>query len=369
MKLLIKDCFFKGLQSLSQYGLVFFLCCAASLYFATAYADDSQPFYVEINEKSNDVSGEVRSEVSSRAASLYHVKWRIPLQAKNNNLPTVILPSHCIDIAKRNNRSSVLRGRPGGLQQRLYRCETELTGQLVRVDYPRFNPSTSTLIKYRAVSGEQHTRLLSPSENQWYIPLAETKAGIAKDYTILGMQHIWAGTDHLLFLLCLLWIAGDFRRVLITITGFTIAHSFTLVLSALQLVRIAVPPVEAVIALSIVFLATEIVKDNKQTLTWRHPIAVSSSFGLLHGFGFAAALADIGLPQTELVTGLLFFNVGVEIGQVVFASVMICLIYLLKRYLAPLILRFQLQTVSRYGLSYAIGGLASFWLVERCMGF
>lgn len=340
-----------------RFGLTLLFACVAGVYGSLAIADDSQPFYVEINER------------EKANGFLYHVKWRIPAQAKVNNLPDVLLPLHCINVAKQNNPSQLARGRPGGLQQRLYRCKSQLAGALIVIDYPHYNPSTSTLIKYKGMTGEQHTRLLSPSESEWLIPLAETKSAIAKDYTLLGMQHIWAGTDHLLFLLCLLWIAGDFRRVLITITGFTVAHSITLVLSALQLVRIPVPPVEAVIALSIVFLATEIVKNNKQTLTWRHPIAVSSSFGLLHGFGFAAALADIGLPQTELVTGLLFFNVGVEIGQVVFASVMICLIYLLKRYLAPWILRFQLQVVSRYGLSYAIGGLASFWLVERCMGF
>ena len=157
--------------------------------------------------------------------------------------------------------------------------------------------------------------------------------------------------------------------MLVTITGFTIAHSITLALSALQWVRLPVPPVEAVIALSIVFLATEIVKENKYTLTWRHPIAVSSSFGLLHGFGFAAALAEIGLPQTELLTGLVFFNVGVEVGQVAFACVALLVIALLKYCMALWLVRNRWEKRFGHVPAYAIGTVASYWLVERCVGF
>ena len=161
--------------------------------------------------------------------------------------------------------------------------------------------------------------------------MREEVTTVAVQYTWLGMEHIWIGFDHLLFVLCLIWIAGSLRRILITITGFTLAHSVTLALSALQIVVLPVPPIEAVIALSVLFLATEIARGEggfngakgangaSGALTWRYPIAVSSTFGLLHGLGFAAVLNEIGLPQTELVTGLVFFNVGVEIGQVVFA--------------------------------------------------
>jgi len=113
-------------------------------------------------------------------------------------------------------------------------------------------------------------------------------------------------------------VAGVGKKLLVTITGFTIAHSITLALSALNLVRLPIPPVEAVIALSVVYLAMEIALQKKDSLTYRYPIAVSSSFGLLHGFGFAAVLADIGLPQVEIVTSLLFFNIGVELGQIIF---------------------------------------------------
>ncbi len=167
-------------------------------------------------------------------------------------------------------------------------------------------------------------------------------------------------------MVCLLWIAGTTRRVLVTITGFTLSHSVTLILSALQVVTVPVKPVEAVIALSIVFLATEIARGKRDSLTWRYPIAVSSSFGLLHGFGFAAALSEIGLPQKELITGLLFFNVGVEIGQTLFAVGIVLLIHLLKRMAS----RWQgqgggLNERLRLLISYGVGGLASFWMIER----
>lgn len=327
-----------------------------------AYADDSQPLFVEI----------VELKAQPSTANTYAIKWRLPATLKANNLPSMTLPQAC-GLASQTGQGKTARvadpGRFGLNQQHRVHCKKPIAGRALSIQYARFNPSTSSLIKYRAISGETHTRLLAPNETSWAIPSAETPSRIAYDYTVLGMQHIWAGTDHLLFLLCLLWIAGGWRRVLITITGFTVAHSITLVLSALQWVQLPVPPVEAVIALSIVFLASEIAKDNRQTLTWRYPISVSSSFGLLHGFGFAAALADIGLPQTELMTGLLFFNLGVEIGQVIFAAAALCgiagLRYLLKTVLSHSENSRAMQQVS----AYTIGGLASFWLIERCASF
>ena len=313
-----------------------------------AWGDDSQPFYIEITEQ---------------APARYQLLWRLPATFKPDNIPRIAMPDVCEAI------TNVGSAYPGAkLQQRLH-CSEPLAGQTIDIHFPLYPPATSTLIKYAALNGEQHTRLLSPGEGQWQIPEAETPSRIAQDYTLLGMQHIWAGTDHLLFLLCLLWIAGSWRRVLITITGFTLAHSLTLALSALEWVWLPMPPVEAVIALSIVFLAIEIVKDNKQTLTWRYPIAVSSSFGLLHGFGFAAALDEIGLPQTELVTGLLFFNVGVEIGQVIFAAGVLMMIGLCTHYLPAYINQTVWQNRARYSVAYLIGGLASFWLIERSTVF
>ena len=345
----------KQLASVCVYG-VFFLMWAIN-----TQADDVRPLYVDINERpaSHSSQGDVYN---------YTLRWRIPPLVKANNFPQITLPDFCQPLGNAANQRK--RGASQRLGQSLYRCEQTLPGAVVTITYPLMIPALSTVAKFAAQNGERHTQLLRPAQSQWQIPHAESKSSVARDYTRLGMLHIWAGLDHLLFVVCLLWIAGTGRRIFITITGFTLAHSITLALSALNLVRVPVPPVEASIALSIVFLAVEIVRDQRQSLTWRYPIAVSSSFGLLHGFGFAAALSEIGLPQTELVTGLLFFNVGVEIGQLIFALAAIGLMRLLsvgvQRYWQSI---GSLQNQGRLLSSYAVGSLASFWLVERCMAF
>ena len=153
-------------------------------------------------------------------------------------------------------------------------------------------------------------------------------------------------------------------RILKTITAFTLAHSITLSLVALGIVNFPGPPVEVVIALSIVFLASEFMKniEGKQTMTSKKPWIVAFTFGLLHGFGFAGALADIGLPQTEIPLALAFFNIGVELGQIIFVIFMLGVIYLinLKKDWPPVLEKIP---------AYAIGSLAGFWMVERIAGF
>ena len=197
------------------------------------------------------------------------------------------------------------------------------------------------------------------------------KLQVAATYTRLGIEHILLGIDHLLFVACLLLVAGGGRRLLLTITGFTVAHSVTLALSALELVRLPVPPIEAAIALSIVFIAVEIARGKKNSLTYRYPIAVSSSFGLLHGFGFAAVLREIGLPQNEIPTALLCFNVGVEIGQIAFVGVLLLLMYAIKPVLAMDVDGPVHASASRIRVSaaYLIGSVASYWLIARLEAF
>lgn len=338
-------------SSMLLIGLVSGLLMGCLLMFSAVrpvWADDSQPLYIEISEQTSEA---------------YQVQWRLPATSRADNIPAIELPGFCQPVNRAGGSTSAL------VKRDLYRCEQGLAGATVAVVYPRYFPSTSSLIKFKALNGEQHTQLLRPGESSWLIPVAETPSRIAHTYTVLGVQHILIGIDHLLFVLCLLWIAGSVRRVLITITGFTVAHSITLVLSAMDWVRVPVPPVEAVIALSIVFLATEIAKNQRHTLTWRYPVVVSSSFGLLHGFGFAAALAGIGLPQTEVLTGLLFFNIGVELGQVAFALVVVSAVALVERFLQPWLEAHRLVQGARVITSYGIGGIAAFWLVERCMVF
>ena len=162
------------------------------------------------------------------------------------------------------------------------------------------------------------TAVLNTETPEYTVPEIKkmTKADTIITYIILGVEHILVGLDHLLFVACLVYISGSRKKLLLTITGFTVAHSITLILAATDTLVIPIAPVEAVIALSIVFLAWEIAKNNKNSLSLKYPILVSSSFGLLHGFGFASVLAEIGLPQNEKLLALLCFNIGVEVGQV-----------------------------------------------------
>jgi len=192
---------------------------------------------------------------------------------------------------------------------------------------------------------------------------------VVRTYTILGIEHILSGFDHLLFVLALVLLVSGTRRLLLTITAFTAAHSLTLAGATLGWVHVPGPPVEASIALSIVFVASEIVhtRQGRYSVTQHYPWIVAFAFGLLHGFGFAGALAEVGLPQSSIPIALLFFNVGVEIGQLLFVGAALTMIAVSWR--AGQRLRFSPPAwLWRIG-PYAIGALASFWLVERVAAF
>ncbi len=188
-------------------------------------------------------------------------------------------------------------------------------------------------------------------------------------YTILGIEHILTGFDHLLFVLALLLLVQGISRLLLTITAFTAAHSLTLAGATLGWVQVPGPPVEASIALSIVFIATEIINTRKgrASLTQRYPWVVAFTFGLLHGFGFAGALAEIGLPQSSIPIALLFFNIGVEVGQLLFVGAVLTAIAAGQR--ARQWLRLPQPVWMWRVVPYAIGAVASFWLVERIAAF
>jgi hydrogenase/urease accessory protein HupE len=182
---------------------------------------------------------------------------------------------------------------------------------------------------------------------------------IARAYTALGVEHILTGFDHLLFVLALLFLVSFNRRLVWTITAFTLAHSVTLALSALGWLTLRSPPVEATIALSIVLVAGEALHDRR-TLSRRWPALVAFLFGLVHGLGFAGALKDIGLPQQHLSVALLTFNVGVELGQLCVVG----LAYLIQRSFArvPAFMRVRVPAI------YAIGAIAAYWSIDRIIG-
>ena len=210
------------------------------------------------------------------------------------------------------------------------------------------------------------TAVLNTEKTDYIVPDIETidAEDTVITYISLGIEHILIGLDHLLFVACLVYISGTRKKLLLTITGFTIAHSVTLVLAATGVLSVAIPPVEAVIALSIVFLAWEIARNKKNSLSLTYPVLVSSSFGLLHGFGFASVLADIGLPGTEKLLALICFNIGVEIGQLMFVASLFLGFVVLSRLCKSLTLE-----ALRFPVSYACGSLAMLWVLERLTAF
>jgi hydrogenase/urease accessory protein HupE len=192
---------------------------------------------------------------------------------------------------------------------------------------------------------------------------------VVRTYTILGIEHILSGFDHLLYVLGMLILVGGWRRIVATMSAFTATHSLTLTAAALGWVHVPQPPVEACIALSILFVAREIVQVHRGRpgITARWPWVVSFTFGLMHGFGFAGALAEVGLPPSSIPIALLFFNVGVEIGQLLFVGAVLTVIAVGWR--AAQRLRLSQPAWLWRIAPYAIGGFASFWLVERVIAF
>jgi hypothetical protein len=244
----------------------------------------------------------------------------------------------------------------GGLAEREFvirGLEATQTDVLLRVDY---------------LDGRSFTHRLVPAQPSVTIPADPSVLDIAVTYTWLGVEHILLGLDHLLFVFALLMLVNGWRTLVATITSFTLAHSLTLGVAALGYVHIPSAPVEAVIALSILFLATELARREAgdaqaghTDLAGRAPWLVAFSFGLLHGFGFAGALAEIGLPENSIPLALLFFNVGVEIGQLAFVACILAVVGMAQR----LSVRSPpwLPRLAAYG----IGSVSAMWLFERTL--
>ena len=244
-------------------------------------------------------------------------------------------------------------------------CATGIYKKQIRIDGLE-NTMTDVLVGVVHQDGVTQMVRLTPSETGFEVAAKTSNLDVIKVYTALGIEHILLGVDHLLFVFALLLIVRGWRRLIGTITAFTLAHSITLAAATMGYVHVPQAPVEAVIALSILFLAVEIVhgKQGKKGAAARWPWMVAFVFGLLHGFGFAGALAEVGLPQQAIPLALVFFNVGVELGQLLFVATVLSLGYLLHKLKLPKLLDWS-ETIA----IYSIGGLSSFWLFERVSGF
>lgn len=235
-----------------------------------------------------------------------------------------------------------------------------LRGQRLRIDGLEAT-TTDVLARIELGDGSTLVRRLTPQQPETEIPRAISPLDVAAVYPMLGVEHILLGADHLLFVLALLLVAHGIRPLVKTITAFTIAHSITLGLATLGWVHVPSAPIEAVIALSIVFVAAEIVRANRgrEGLTAQAPWIVAFTFGLLHGFGFAGALSEIGLPREHVPLALFLFNVGVEAGQLLFIAAVLVMVEPMRR------MRVVLPTWARLAPAYAIGSLAMFWVIQR----
>jgi len=311
-----------------------------------ARAHDARPLSVEVTDQGQD---------------LYLARLRVPPSVADDDQPRLVWPAGCRPLQQRAGEDGVAPS-----QTALVACPGGLRGRTVAVQYPIYNPALSTLFRLVRPGAETITQVLPPDRLVWTVPKTPTLPDVAAAYLRLGVAHIWTGVDHLLFVTGLLILAGSFRRVLLAVTGFTLAHSVTLSLSALDVVRLPAPPVEAAIALSILFLAREIARPNPEGVAARYPVLVSASFGLLHGFGFAAALREAGLPKGEIAVGLLCFNLGVEIGQVVFIAAVVALYLGARQAVRASRLRFA-PLEGRFAplAGYGLGVPAAFWFVQR----
>lgn len=224
---------------------------------------------------------------------------------------------------------------------------------------------TDTLVRMEFLDGSSWTDRLTAARPEAGIPERPAALTVSRVYFELGVEHILRGMDHLLFVLALLIITRGPWRLLKTVTAFTVAHSLTLSAAALGFVRVPQQPVEAVIALSIVFVAAEIVHAERgiRGITQRAPWVVAFTFGLLHGFGFAGALHEIGLPQGQIPVALLFFNIGVEAGQILFVAAALGLSSAVAK------LRVPVPRWTTPASAYGIGTVAMFWVIQRVLAF
>ena len=291
---------------------------------------------------------------------LYGVLWKIPAVAGRRMAIAARLPEHC---EPRTPGQPIWDG-TAYVSRWTATCPGGIEGGLVQIDGLDLT-STDVLVRLDRGDGTSQAHRLTASDPSFTVPLQPDRLDVMRTYLALGVEHILLGIDHLLFVLALLLLVKGARRVVATITAFTVAHSLTLAGATLGLVHMPGPPVEAAIALSIVIVAMEIVNSQrgKPGLTERRPWLVAFAFGLLHGFGFAGALGEVGLPPASIPIALLFFNVGVEIGQLLFIAVVFAVVALARRLGVPY------PGWARAVPPYAIGSVAVFWLFARIAAF
>jgi hydrogenase/urease accessory protein HupE len=300
-------------------------------------------------------------QVTEIGGGAYDLVWKVPAAGENMRL----------SLAPRFDGKAKRIGEPvdaftGGAHVSRWKveCPDGIAGTQLTID-GLSNTFTDALVRVAYADGTEFVTRLQPDNPSVVITAAPGPAAVAWTYTVLGVEHILLGIDHLLFVLALVLLVKGWRRLLATITAFTVSHSITLAAATLGYVHVPGPPVEACIALSIVFVAAEIIRAHRNGpgLAERAPWLVAFSFGLLHGLGFAGALSAVGLPPQAIPVALLFFNIGVELGQLAFVAVVLVVMAAGRK------LPIRVPQWSWRIAPYSIGGMAMFWMIQRIDAF
>lgn len=313
-----------------------------------------QPGYLELRLIDKDV---------------YAVLWKVPATGGRPMAISARLPDHCDPRTPGQSRWDGI----AHVTRWTAKCPGGLEGGLIHIE-GLDRTTTDVLVRFDFADGESQAHRLVASDPSFTVPAQPSSLEVVQTYSLLGIEHILFGIDHLLFVLALLLLVNGTRRTIATVTAFTLAHSLTLAGATLGFVHVPGPPVEAVIALSIVFVAAEIIHGRRCNpgLTERYPWVVAFVFGLLHGFGFAGALSEVGLPKSSIPIALLCFNLGVEVGQLLFIACMFAVFALARQVRRRVdVLQPDRPRPSWAGAvpPYAIGSLAAFWLIQRIAAF
>ncbi len=302
--------------------------------------------------------------LTETAADVFDVQWKVSISGGLAAVLEPQIPDGCSLIEPvRTYVVDDVR-----LQHGAVACPGGVAGKSFTVD-GLAQTQTDVLLRVDYLDGTASNQRLTPDAPQVTIPERASALEVVRTYVVLGVEHILLGIDHLLFVLALLLIVNGVGRLVATVTAFTVAHSITLGAATLGFVRMPSAPVEAVIALSILFLASELARqraaggsERTATLTRQFPWVVAFAFGLLHGFGFAGALSEVGVPQHAVPLALLFFNVGVELGQLLFIGAVLGLAWLVRASAV------RVPALWPRAVAYGIGSVSAFWVIERTLG-
>jgi len=322
-----------------------FLFCCLALFGSVAMAHPLAPALLELEQVSE---------------TKWDVHWRLSRRLGSSLPPEPIFPEHCQSLNQRELTPTA--DDAVDLHWTIQCAANGLVGDELRILGLNRSP-INVVLRLRDLQGRELQTLLDVGNPAYRIPAFESAPPVWQRFLELGIEHLIFGPDHLLFLLALLLLVTGRRRIILTLTAFTLGHSVTLALASLELIAVNSRWMEVAIAITLVFVARELLAKNPG-ITARHPAFVAAGFGLIHGLGFAGALAEIGLPADQIFTALLSFNVGIEMAQLLIAAAFLILTHLFREFLNQPAPRVVTQMIP----AYLIGTLAVVWVLERMTG-